>query len=64
MRNQTDQGAYLPTPEEIARVAAELRTKHLLAKLNDPAPKPCRQVSRRRGRPFGNGGRRGDPSSD
>lgn len=42
MRGQTDYGAYLPTPEEIARVAAELRAKALAAKLNDPVPKRCR----------------------
>ena len=32
MNNQPDDGAYLPSPEEIARLAAELRQKHFARK--------------------------------
>jgi len=60
----TDRGAYLPTPEEIARVAVELRAKHFAAKRKEAPPKFSSRVSRRGGRPFGNGGRQGNPGSD
>ena len=44
MTNQTDEGAYLPTPEEIARVATILRRRHYAAKReNNNKPKRKRK---------------------